>query len=90
MEITFDDLLTLVGLAVAIFVYWQANRSFPAKETAELIKELSVMSKKTRTEIDDFLVQIAEFINSQRTQPGNPVPGDEGGDANGEFNIERG
>ena len=68
MEVTFSDLMVLVGIVAAIYVYYQANQNFPAKETAELIRELAILSKKTPTTIDDELVRIAELINKIRME----------------------
>ncbi len=66
MELTFNDILVILAGLAGIFIYYQANKNFPAKETANLIRDLSVASKKTETLADDIGVEILKLLNEIR------------------------
>lgn len=68
MELTWNEVRELILITVAVFVFWQTNKSFPAEKTGELIEKLTVASKKTETQIDDILVLIAEALNDLRNK----------------------
>lgn len=68
----FEQILQLVVLAVVVLVYWWSHRSFPPKQTAELLQKLSEASKKTDTHVDDLLVEIAQVLNELRQKEIDP------------------
>ena len=63
---TFDQLFQLLTLAVVVLVFWWSHRSFPPKQTAELIERLTIASEKTQTQLDDVLVEVAQLLNDLR------------------------
>lgn len=68
----FEQILQLVILAVVVLVYWWSHRSFPPKQTAELLQKLSEASQKTDTHVDDLLVEIAQVLNELRQKEIDP------------------
>lgn len=62
----FEQIFQLVVLAVVVLIYWWSHRSFPPKQTAELLQKLSEASQKTETHVDDLLVEIAQVLNELR------------------------
>lgn len=68
----FEQIFQLVVLAVVVLVYWWSHRSFPPKQTAELLQKLSEASQKTDTHVDDLLVEIAQVLNELRQKEIDP------------------
>ena len=68
----FEQIFQLVVLAVVVLVYWWSHRSFPPKQTAELLQKLSEASQKTDTHVDDLLVEIAQALNELRQKEIDP------------------
>lgn len=62
----FEQIFQLLVLAVVVLIYWWSHRSFPPKQTAELLQKLSEASQKTETHVDDLLVEIAQVLNELR------------------------
>ena len=68
----FEQIFQLVVLAVVVLIYWWSHRSFPPKQTAELLQKLSEASQKTETHVDDLLVEIAQALNELRQKEIDP------------------
>ena len=68
----FEQIFQLLILAVAALVYWWSHRSFPPKQTAELLQKLSEASQQTETHLDDLLVEIAQVLNELRQSKTDP------------------
>ena len=68
----FEQIFQLLVLAVVVLIYWWSHRSFPPKQTAELLQKLSEASQKTETPVDDLLVEIAQALNELRQKEIDP------------------
>ncbi len=62
----FEQVFQILVLAVVVLVYWWSYRSFPPNETAKLIRRLGEVSRRTETQLDDLLVEIARLLNELR------------------------
>lgn len=69
----FEQIFQLLVLAVVVLIYWWSHRSFPPKQTAELLQKLSEASQKTETHVDDLLVEIAQVLNELRQKEIDPT-----------------
>jgi hypothetical protein len=83
---TFDQVFQLLVLAVVVLVFWWSHRSFPPKQTAELLAGLTTASKETPNQVDDVLVEVAKLLNELRlsndaTAPLAPSNDGEGSDS---------
>ena len=65
----FEHVFQILTLALVALVYWLAFRSFPPRETAQLIQRLDEVSKRTESRLDDLLVDIARLLNELRVDP---------------------
>ena len=68
----FEQIFQLLVLAVVVLIYWWSHRSFPPKQTADLLQKLSEVSQKTETHVDDLLVEIAQALNELRQKEIDP------------------
>ena len=66
MAMHFEHVFQILTLALVALVYWLAFRSFPPRETAQLIQRLDEVSQRTESRLDDLLVDIARLLNELR------------------------
>lgn len=63
---TFEQVFQLLILAAVVLIFWWSHRSFPPRQTAQLIEQLAQASQQTQTQLDDVLVEVAELLNELR------------------------
>lgn len=64
----FEQAITLISLLAVIIISYLSHRSFPPKQTAELIDRLATHAEKTQTKMDDLLLDVARVLNDIREQ----------------------